>query len=101
MTASVTFQEKRATEGQTRVGVGSDPTPTPVILIPKRTVSDLDGSPVVWIVTGTTAARRQVTLGRDRLDQVEVRSGVAPGDTLILNPPVGLTDRGPVRPKGK
>ena len=56
---------------------------------------------MVWVVTGTTAARRVVTLGRDRLDQVEVRSGVVPGEAVILNPPSTLADRGPVRLKGK
>ena len=35
------------------------------------------------------------------LDQVEVKSGVVPGEALILNPPPTLTDRGPVRLKGK
>ncbi len=101
MTASVTFQEPHASGGQTGVGLGSDPNPTPVVLIPKRAVTDQGGSPIVWIVTGATAARRAVVLGRDRLDQVEVKSGVVPGDALVLNPPPTLTDRGPVRLKGK
>lgn len=101
MTASVTFQEPHANRGQTRVGLGSDPNPTPIVLIPKRAVTDQGGSPIVWIVTGATAARRAVVLGRDRLDQVEVKRGVVPGDALVLNPPPTLTDRGPVRLKGK
>ena len=42
-----------------------------------------------------------MTLGRERLDQVEVRSGVVPGEAMILNPPAALADRGPVRVKGK
>ena len=103
MSASVTFQEIRAN----RVRPGSDPglTPAapqaPIVLVPKRTVTDHNGTAVVWVVTGTTAARRAVALGRDRLDQVEVKSGVAPGDALVLNPPPALTDRGVVRLKGK
>jgi hypothetical protein len=40
-------------------------------------------------------------LGRERLDQVEVESGVVAGEALVLNPPPGLTDRGVVRLKGK
>jgi hypothetical protein len=40
-----------------------------------------------------------VTLGPERLDQIEVRSGVIPGETLIVNPPPTLTDRGRVRVK--
>ena len=102
MTASVTFQENHAT----RVRPGSDPgTPAepaaPIVLIPKRTVTEQGGTASVWVVTGGTATRRSVVLGRQRLDQVEVRSGVVPGDALILNPPPGLADRGFVRLKGK
>jgi RND family efflux transporter MFP subunit len=101
MTASVTFQENRANG----VGPGSDPGPdpglkTPIVVIPKRTIIEQGGQSFVWVVTGGTAIRRPVTLGRDRLDQVEVRTGVVPGDALILNPPQALTDRGPVRVKG-
>ena len=95
MTASVTFQEKRASE----IGV-SESTPAPVILIPKRTVTEQGGQSFVWVVTAGTAARRPVTLGKERLDQIEVRSGVVPGESLIVNPPAGLIDRGLVRVKG-
>ena len=44
--------------------------------------------------------RRPVTLGRDRLDQVEVQSGLAAGEAIVINPPSGLTDRALVRVKG-
>jgi HlyD family secretion protein len=71
------------------------------VLIPKRTVTEQNGGPAVWVVTGTKVARRPVVLGRDRLDQVEVRSGVVPGEALVINPPANLTDRGVVRLKGK
>jgi RND family efflux transporter MFP subunit len=101
MTASVTFQEKRAAEGS-RAAADSVPQPAaPVVLIPKRTITEQGGQPAVWVVTGGTAARRAVKLGRERLDQVEVAGGVVPGEALILNPPSTLTDRGPVRIKGK
>jgi RND family efflux transporter MFP subunit len=103
MTASVTFQEKRAPEAGSPAA--ADPVPhapaAPVVLIPKRTIIEQGGQPAVWVVTAGTAARRSVKLGRERLDQVEVASGVVPGEALILNPPPTLTDRGPVRVKGK
>jgi len=101
MSASVTFQEKRKADASAAASDLPAAPPAPIVLIPKRTLSDQNGAPVVWVVTGTTAARRIVTLGRERLDQVEVRSGVAPGEALILNPTSTLTDRGPVRVKGK
>jgi hypothetical protein len=51
-------------------------------------------------VTRGTASHRAVALGADRLDQVEVKSGVMPGDMVILNPPATLTDGALVRVKG-
>ena len=101
MTASVTFQEIRANKGQTLAsnpGVGS-PGP-PIVLVPKRALTEQGGQSFVWVVTGGTALRRPVTLGPERLDRIEVRSGVVPGEAVILNPPAGLTDRGVVRVKG-
>ena len=103
MTTSVTFQERRAAEKQTGGAPGSDAAPSasaPVILVPKRTVTAQAGQSIVWVVSNGTVARRAVTLGADRLDQVEVRSGVVPGEMVVVNPPAGLTDRGPVRVKG-
>ena len=41
-----------------------------------------------------------VTLGSERIDQIEVKSGVVAGEVVVLNPPAGLTDRGIVRVKG-
>jgi len=102
MSASVTFQESRGTG--VRPGSDSNLTPTaaaaPIVLVPKRAVSAQGGRPIVWVVSGGNAARRPVTLGAERLDQIEVQSGVLPGESVIVNPPAGLTDRGIVRVKG-
>ena len=103
MTTSVTFQEKRAVEQQTGAAPGADAAAAgspPVILVPKRTVTGQGGQSIVWVVSNGTAARRAVTLGADRLDQVEVKSGVVPGEMIVVNPPAGLTERGTVRGKG-
>jgi len=101
MTASVTFQEPR---GPTGVGPGSDrgqtgdgPVSDPIVLVPKRAVSEQNRQPIVWVVTDGNAARRPVTLGADRIDQVEVKSGVVAGETVIINAPAGLADRARVR----
>src|SRR4051812_16969691 len=68
MTASVTFQEKRAAEpGSAAAADPVSPTPAaPVVLIPKRTLTEQGGQPAVWVVTNGTAARRAVKLGRER-----------------------------------
>ncbi len=112
MTASVTFQEKSARSadpsgaaaaaGGSTEGAGppAERPQTPIVLVPKRAVSEQGGRPHVWVVVNRTATRRPVTLGSERLDQVEVRSGVVPGDAVILNPPATLNDRSLVRVKG-
>ncbi len=99
MTASVTFQEPRAAVTGNTAPSAAAPAP-PIVLVPKRTVMEQSGQQIVWVVSAGAAKRRVVTLGSERLDQVEVKSGVAPGETLILNPPQGLTDRAVVRVKG-
>jgi RND family efflux transporter MFP subunit len=103
MTASVTFQEPGSDRGRGKGGAGTGSTAfatPPVVLLPKRAVTEQNGQSIVWVVTGGTAVRRPITLGTQRLDQVEVKSGAVPGETVILNPPSGLTDRGIVRVKG-
>jgi len=106
MTASVTFQEPHApnvligSPRSTSVAPGANGPAEPIVLIPKRAVADQGGRPTVWVITGVTASRRAVTLGKDRIDQVEVRSGVAPGEAVVLNPPPTLTDHGRIRIKG-
>ena len=117
MTASVTFQEPRkadAAAGGRDGGVAADGVavgarhapgtnaglPAQIVLVPKRAVTEATGRAQVWVVAGGTATRRPVTLGPERLDMIEVRSGVVPGDAVILNPPATLTDRAPVRVKG-
>ena len=106
MTASVTFEEAGTEQVRTRDGAGTNPgrsrdaAGTQTVLIPKRTISEQGGQPHVWVVSGGIAMRRPVTLGRDRIDQVEVQSGLAAGEAVVINPPAGLTDRSPVRVKG-
>jgi RND family efflux transporter MFP subunit len=98
MTASVTFQEPSAQ--QARAGRATPAAAAPVILVPKKAVTEHEGQPVVWVVANGTATRRPVTVGPDRIDQVEVTSGVLVGEAVILNAPPTLTDHALVRVKG-
>jgi RND family efflux transporter MFP subunit len=111
MTASVTFQEDGARgvpeTGQSgardvpeQIQGGARGVPGTVVLVPKRAVTEQGGQPAVWVVTGGVAMRRAVTLGPDRIDQVEIANGVMPGDAVILNPPAALVDRARVRVRG-
>jgi RND family efflux transporter MFP subunit len=99
MTASVTFQEPHA--ARAAADRGQTPAPqAPVVLVPKRAIVDMNGQRIVWVVTQNIATHRVLTLGSDRIDQVEVRSGLVPGEAVILNPPAGLADGALVRVKG-
>jgi len=99
MTASVTFQEPRRSGATPDSGAAA--AASPVVLVPKRAVIESNGQSIVWILTGNRVAHRAVTLGPERIDQLEVKSGVMPGETMILNPPAGLADGSLVRVKGK
>src|SRR5262249_25510040 len=95
MTASVTFQEQKLdglTTSQTgsRTG-GQTKQADPIILAPKKAMTEVAGQPAAWVVANGVATKRTVTLGADRIDQIEVRSGLLPGETVVLNPPAGLT----------
>jgi len=98
MTASVTFQEQKLNTPPSQTS-GTE-VKAPVILVPKRAVTDQGAGKIVWVVTGGTSVRRAVTLGAERIDQVEVKGGVVPGEAVIINPPATLVDRALVRVKG-
>jgi HlyD family secretion protein len=105
MSASVTFQEEdRARKGRggaSAVDGAALRAPAPsVVLVPKRAIIEQNGQPIVWVVARGAASRRPVTLGSERLDRVEVRSGVSAGEAVVVNPPPTLADRGLVRVKG-
>ena len=53
----------------------------------------------VAVVKDGTVQIRTVAVARDLGTEVEVREGVASGDTVILNPMVNLADGSKVRPK--
>lgn len=102
MTASVTFQEPGAARGRSGTATESGPSAAapPVVLAPKRAITQQGGASVVWVVSNGSSVRRVVALGSERIDQIEIKSGVVPGEVVVLNPPAGLTDRGIVRVKG-
>jgi membrane fusion protein, multidrug efflux system len=53
-------------------------------LIPKRAVIERDGETFVFIHEGDSARRQDVELGYEDGDAVEVRSGVRPGDQVVV-----------------
>ncbi len=47
---------------------------------------------MVFVVAGDRAERRALRVGAAREDRVEVLSGLAPGERIVLDPPAELKD---------
>ncbi|MCW5978306.1 MAG: efflux RND transporter periplasmic adaptor subunit [Bryobacteraceae bacterium] len=62
------------------------------LTIPREAVTVRGQMQSVFVVEGNRARARLVTLGQGREDQVEVLSGLAPGDQLVHPVPPALTD---------
>jgi HlyD family secretion protein len=100
LTASVTFQQPAAARAAAS-NAGTSATPAaPIVVVSRRAVVQRSGQPTVWVVVDGVATARNVALGAERLDQVEVKSGLAPGEAVIINAPDTVQDHGHVRVKG-
>jgi RND family efflux transporter MFP subunit len=97
LTASVTFQQPQ----QARPASAADNVPaTPTIVVSKRAVAERGGQKVVFVVNNGLAVMRPVVLGPERLDQIEVKTGLVPGEAVILNAPDTVQSGGHVRVRG-
>jgi RND family efflux transporter MFP subunit len=67
-------------------------TPRARIFVPKAAVRSMDGHSVVFIVRGDHVERRAVTVGAADGDQVEVQSGLADGEQIVVDGPPTLVD---------
>ncbi len=70
----------------------SDAPVRPLLFMPKTAVRTVDGQSVVFVVHGDRVERRAVKVGREDGDQVEVLSGVAAGDRIVVEGPGTLVD---------
>lgn len=85
MGVKVSFLAERAPEP-------SDAPVRPLLFMPKAAVRTVDSQSVVFVVHGDRVERRAVKLGREDGDQVEVLSGVAAGDRIVVEGPDTLVD---------
>lgn len=68
------------------------------LTLPRRAVVGSLQAPAVYVVAGDTLAQlRQVTLGENIGDRVEVRSGLSAADRVVLSGQINLRDQSPVR----
>lgn len=68
-----------------------------VPVIPRRALTDRGGRRVVFVLRGQRVSRQEVTLGLGNDEVVEVRSGVEPGDRVVVRGLETLTDQMLVR----
>ncbi len=63
------------------------------VRVPTAAVAERDGTEVAFVVSGEDRVeRRTVTTGGAAGAQRSVLSGIAPGETVVLDPPAGLAD---------
>lgn len=67
------------------------------VLVPKRALREEDGSSFVFVVRSDTARKVPVSTGYTAKDQVELLSGVAPGDQVVVAGQGALKDGSKVR----
>ncbi len=79
-----------------RVDIETD-TRLEALLIPKRALLEEDGKNFVFVVQGTTADRRKITLGYSDDQDVEVRNGVSAGEQVVVAGQGNLTQGAKVR----
>ena len=87
MGAKVVFLEERGTAGPE----------LPRVTVPLAAVARGAGRARVWVVADGRLAGRDVVLGSERGDDVEVREGLAGGERLVLRPTARLRDGARVR----
>jgi RND family efflux transporter MFP subunit len=67
------------------------------VTVPPAAVVDVNGTKSVWIVEEGRARARAITVGAEREDAVEIRTGLSGGETVIVAPPSGVAEGSKVR----
>jgi RND family efflux transporter MFP subunit len=71
---------------------GGTATAVRAVMVPKSAVQSRDGRDVVFIVQNGRAERRAVTVTDTQNDDAVLSAGVSAGESVIVDPPAGLTD---------
>jgi len=72
--------------------------PAPVMLPANALVVRTAGPQAIIVDANNVAHFRPIVLGRDFGTQIEVTSGLKPGDTVVLSPGDAVVDNGKVQP---
>ncbi len=68
------------------------PSAQPGIQIARSTLAESTKNPFVYVVQGDRAIRRDITMGRDLGEYMEVLSGLQPGEIVVSNGQINLAD---------
>lgn len=82
MSAKVAFLTKQMTE--------TEASAKPITTVDPAAVVDRNNQKVVYVIDKDAAVEKQVSLGKMVGNAVEVLSGVATGDQVVLNPPADM-----------
>ena len=92
-------QQKTLKSGMVvRVNIQSDVLEN-VLLIPRDAVIERFGRNIVYIVDGQKAHERNVEIGQVKGEEIQVVSGIEPGETVVIVGQYNLEDGTPVRIK--
>jgi RND family efflux transporter MFP subunit len=78
-----------------------DPAARARLLVPQAAVQQTGGPAVVFVLRGEAVERRAISIGAAEGDRVEVLSGLADGDRVVIDAPASLTDGARVTVKGR
>ena len=67
------------------------------MFVPQAAVTDAGGKTSVWVVEDGKARQQHVDVGPQRGDRIEVRQGLAGGESLVLSAPAGLKNGSKVK----
>jgi HlyD family secretion protein len=62
------------------------------VLIPTAAVVRDGPNELVWVVEGSRVERRGVEIGPNNFDLIDIRSGVQPGEQVVVNGKDGLSE---------
>ncbi|MGE5325479.1 MAG: hypothetical protein ACM3NO_00455, partial [Deltaproteobacteria bacterium] len=69
--------------------------------IPRSAVIEKDGKSSVFVVNGSHVLLKEVELGRDLGDRVEVSTGIGANDQVVISGPEGLSSGQRVKVKSQ
>jgi RND family efflux transporter MFP subunit len=87
MSAKVTFLERDLRDGEREARTG----------VPPSAILTRDGETAVFVVDGDRVRRARIETGATLGELVEVKSGVKPGEKIVLKPAEGLADGAQVK----